>query len=92
MSITSETIERGVAILRGHGATRVLLFGSALTSPRTARDLDLACDGLPPRRFLTALADLSEELGLPVDLVDLSGDSAFVETVRRRGRVVYETT
>lgn len=91
MPVASETIEKGVAILRRHGARRVLVFGSALRSPETARDLDLACDGVPPRKYLTALADLTDQLGLPVDLVDLSEESPFTRLVRSRGEVVYES-
>lgn len=92
MSVSPETVERGVAILKAHGAKRIVLFGSALTSPDAAGDLDLACDGVPPRKFLTALADLSEQLGLPVDLVDLGDGGAFVDVIKRRGKVVYDAT
>lgn len=39
MAVTEVQIERAVEIAREHGATRVVLFGSAVDAPERARDL-----------------------------------------------------
>ena len=90
MPVTAESLERSVEILRSHGATRVLVFGSAKDSPDTARDLDLACAGLTPRAFLDSVGDLLDVMDIAVDLIDLSERSAFTEFVEDNGRVLYE--
>ncbi|MFN3762619.1 MAG: hypothetical protein ACK4WK_05375, partial [Anaerolineae bacterium] len=46
MGVLPSHIERAVEIARAYGATRLILFGSALEMPDQARDLDLACDGI----------------------------------------------
>jgi predicted nucleotidyltransferase len=46
MAIQQEQIERAVALAKDYGATRLILFGSAVTAPEQASDLDLACDGV----------------------------------------------
>ena len=46
MAIQEEQLERAVALAKAYGARRLILFGSALTRPEQARDLDLACDGI----------------------------------------------
>jgi predicted nucleotidyltransferase len=46
MGIQRAQIERAIAIAKMYGATRLILFGSALEAPDQARDLDLACDGV----------------------------------------------
>jgi predicted nucleotidyltransferase len=58
--------------LRGHGARRVLLFGSMTTGRATeASDVDLAVEGLAPERYFAALADVMAIVAGPVDLVRL---------------------
>ena len=79
-----------MAILRRCGATRVVLFGSALGDPEGADDLDLACRGLTGLRFLDAVGDLMDEVPVPVDLVDLSAETPVTRPIEERGRVVYE--
>ena len=90
MAIHASEIEAGVRILKDLGARRVFLFGSALTSPGTARDLDLACEGLPPARYFQAVGALIASLGRDVDLIDLSKESSLTRFIRKHSRVVYE--
>jgi predicted nucleotidyltransferase len=92
MAVTPDMVQAAVALLRRHGAERVVVFGSSLTAPETARDLDLACSGVPPRDFLPTLADLADHLAISVDLVDLTDDTPFTRLISRRGKVVYERT
>jgi len=47
MGIQQAQIERAIALAKAYGATRLILFGSALEAPAQAKDLDLACDGVP---------------------------------------------
>ena len=87
-------LEEAVAILKGHGATRVILFGSLLSGsfhPRS--DIDLAVEGIPKAAFTRAFADLMMALDWPVDLKPLEEvDPAFREVVRAKGTVLYEKT
>lgn len=90
MSISPAKIEQGKNLLIREGATLVLLFGSAAESPDKARDLDLACEGIPPQRFYEVAGGLMLDLDTPVDLVDLSDDTKFTRYIRSKGRVLYE--
>lgn len=74
---------------RKYGAKRALLFGSSLDSSRKAQDIDLAVEGVPPREFFCFYGELLFSLSKPVDVVDLSGRSKFLDLVRRDGVPVY---
>lgn len=88
MSIRPEQLERAVELARHYGATRLILFGSALTQPERARDLDLACDGVPGWNLFALGAALEEELKLSLDLVPLSPPTAFTRLIEREGRTL----
>jgi len=90
MSVTPPDIQRSAEIAREFGATRLILFGSAAESPETARDLDLACDGVEGWDLFRLGARLEEELGLPVDLVPLREGDRFCDYITQRGQVIYE--
>ena len=93
----SQEIQKALEILKAYGAKRVVLFGSAARSQKIGedriRDLDLACEGLPPDRFFEVLGKLLSTLTLPVDLVDLSGTGlrrSIRERIAREGILLYE--
>ena len=90
MSIPEHLIERCVAAARDFGVRRLILFGSALESPDTARDVDLACEGVEGWDVLRLGARLEEELGVNVDLVPVYPDDPFSQHVAQRGRVICE--
>ena len=92
MGINRTDIERGVNLLREQGARLVLIFGTAADSPETARDIDLAAEGIPPERFYRVVGLLLDRIGKPVDLIDLSVESPLTRYVRSKGRVLYERT
>ena len=71
-----------------YGVKRVFLFGSSL-SKKTARDIDLAVEGLPAKYFFEFYGDLLFSLPKPVDLIDLSKDSKFTRLVRQDGFAIY---
>lgn len=75
-----------------YGVTRVLLFGS-LVSKRRFRpesDIDLAVEGLAPKRFFTADAELAWEISFPVHLQVLSDfPPESRERIEREGVVLH---
>lgn len=72
--------------LRREGASEVYLFGSAAAGKAgSGSDLDLAVVGLSPERFFKAMARARDAAGVPIDLVDLDEDSAFVRVLKEHG-------
>jgi predicted nucleotidyltransferase len=76
-------------ICRKYGATRALLFGSSVDASRDARDIDLVAEGVGPRGFFRFYGELIFALSKPVDVVDLSSESKFLDLVRCDGVPVY---
>ena len=70
-------------ISKKYHAKRVLLFGSSLGGD--GNDIDLAVEGVVPGKFYDYYGELMFSLTKPVDLIDLSGTSKFVEMIRREG-------
>jgi predicted nucleotidyltransferase len=66
-------------------ATRVLLFGSCTEGKREPADIDIAVEGIPPQQFFRFYGDLIFAVSKPVDVIDLSQESAFTRLVRREG-------
>lgn len=60
-----------------YGGTRLILFGSILENPSDARDIDLACDGIPGRKLYEFAAKLEDELRVPFDVMPLSPSNRF---------------
>jgi len=86
--VCSADLARAVTLARAYGATRLILFGSAVDSPSEARDLDLACDGVEGWRLFELGGALEDELRRPLDLVPLSPPTRFTRLVEARGRVL----
>jgi len=76
-------------LCRQYGVKKALLFGSSLGTGREGRDIDLAVDGLPPEEFFRFYGDLMFALSRPVDVVDLSEQSKFIDLVKRDGVLLY---
>ena len=84
-----ETVLKNVVrVAQQFGATRLLLFGSAWENPAQARDLDLACAGVPGWRLFELSAALEESLGVPLDLVPLDPPTPFTRLIEKRARVL----
>ncbi len=77
------------AICRKYGVKRMLLFGSSVDRTRESRDIDLAVEGVAPRDFFRFYGELMFAVSKPVDLVDLSGRSKFLDLIRREGVPLY---
>ncbi len=90
MPVTERHLREAVEIARRFGATRLLLFGSALSNPETARDLDLAVDGVPGWDFFRMAAEMEERLRIPIDVVPLDLDDPLPRLIEREARVLYE--
>lgn len=88
MSINQTQLERIVALAKVYGAKRLILFGSALSTPDEARDIDIACDGIPGWKLYEFAAKLEEELHTTLDIVPLSPSTRFTRLIETRGKVL----
>ncbi|MDT0631084.1 nucleotidyltransferase domain-containing protein [Rubrivirga sp. S365] len=88
--MTADHIDTAARIARDFGATRVVLFGSAVDHPAHARDLDLAVAGVHGWAFYKLGARLDRTLGVPVDLVALDPPTPFSRRIEGAGRVLYD--
>jgi predicted nucleotidyltransferase len=70
---------------RKYRVSRVLLFGSSLSEEVESRDIDIAIEGIADKDYFAFYGDLMCVLSKPVDVVDLSKKSKFVEMVLREG-------
>jgi predicted nucleotidyltransferase len=68
----------------------VWLFRSAVEDESSARDIDLAVEGLPRERFFDFYGRLYFALPKPVDLVDLSQDPRIAVLIHAGGVRIYE--
>lgn len=90
MQLDSSQLDRIVELARKHGATRLILFGSALEQPDRARDIDIACDGVAGWDLYTLGGLLEEMLRINVDLIPLRPETPFTRRIERRGKVLYD--
>ena len=90
MQLMRQQLDEVVRVLREMGARRVLLFGSAATRPESARDVDVAVEGVPLRRLLEADARVHDILRVPTDLVSREESPGFFDLVSRSAKVLYE--
>ena len=76
-------------ISKKYRVKRVLLFGSSMRSPEQARDIDIAVEGIAPEDFFRYYGELICALSAPVDVIDMSKTSKFVELVKKEGMPIY---
>ena len=86
MAFSNQQFDKITALARSYGVTSLFLFGSALDDPESARDIDLACDGVPGWKLYELAARLEEELHVPLDLIPLKPANRFTKMVEQRGR------
>lgn len=87
MPVIDEHIEAAKAIARQYGATRMVVFGSAVNDPEHAHDLDLAIEGVEGWTIWSLAAEIEENLDIPVDVIPLD-PSPFTELVEEYGREI----
>ena len=88
MAIKQEQIDRIIALAKAYGATRLILFGSGMTTPEKAKDLDLACDGVMGWKLYELGARLEEELQVPLDLIPLTPPTRFTRLIESKGKAL----
>lgn len=72
-------------ITQKYHASRVLLFGSALSDTDDSQDIDIAVEGVSDKDFYAFYGELLYALSKPVDIVDLSKKTKFIEQVLKEG-------
>lgn len=77
------------SMCRKYQVKQAILFGSSLDPVQVGRDIDLAVDGLKAEDFFRFYGDLMCALSKPVDVVDLSGTSKFIQLVKDTGTLLY---
>ena len=90
MDVSQHQLESMTAALRQMGATKVLLFGSFAAFPATARDVDVAVEGIPLDRLLEADVAVHEILQVPTDLMSKEENVEFFEMIQESSRTRYE--
>ncbi len=90
MGITQENINSAINLAKKYGASKLLLFGSALDDPQNAVDLDLGVEGIEPSKFILFGADLEDIILKTVDIVPLESDSSFVKHIKKYGKYFHE--
>ncbi|MBI4698838.1 MAG: nucleotidyltransferase domain-containing protein [Nitrospirae bacterium] len=88
MAVSNAQIERIIALAKSYGATRLILFGSAVETPLEARDIDIACDGIPGWKLYELASRLENELGASLDIVSLTPPSRFTEYIVTKGKAL----
>lgn len=87
--ITEEEKKNIREISEKYRVKRVILFGSSLDSTRENHDIDIAVEGISPADFFKYYGDLLLNLSKPVDVVDISKASKFVELILKEGIPLY---
>ena len=88
MILDQARIKRMVELAKNFGATRLILFGSQTEMHQQARDVDLACDGVPGWKLFELAAKIEEELEIPLDIIPLTPPSRFTQRIEKKGQVL----
>lgn len=88
MPVNRTHIKRIMELAKSYGATRLILFGSALDMPKKAKDIVLACDGIPGWKLYEFAARVEDELKLSLDVIALSPQTRFTRYIEKKGKVL----
>ena len=88
MNINQNQMNRIIELAKDYGAKRLILFGSYLTNPDEARDLDLACDGIKGWKIYEFGGRLENELRIQIDVVPLTPKNRFTRLIEQRGKIL----
>jgi predicted nucleotidyltransferase len=89
--ISADQISKCVAVARRFGATKLVLFGSAVDDPENAHDIDLLCEGVDDVEFFRMGAEMENETLAVVDIVPIPPVTRFTEYNIARGKVLHES-
>jgi hypothetical protein len=56
--------------------------------PKKARDIDIACDGIPGWKLYEFAARIENELKLNLDIISLSPPTRFTRMIEKKGKVL----
>ena len=84
--IDKNTIQK---ISKKYHVKKVILFGSALYSKEESNDIDIGVEGLPYKDFFRYYGELILALSKPIDIIDLSGISKFIDMIKKEGTSIY---
>jgi len=87
ISETDKNIIREIA--QKYNVKKILLFGSSLLPDKESKDIDIAVEGISAYDFYKFYGELLFALSKPVDLIELSGTSKFVQLVQQEGVLLY---
>lgn len=90
MKISDQKIEAIVETLRRYGARRIIVFGSYVSFPEDARDIDLGVEGIPPDRLGAAEMAVFRLLRMPFDLISREETPEFYKLVEKDSNSLYE--
>jgi predicted nucleotidyltransferase len=76
-------------LARKYHAKRVVLFGSSLSPSWEYRDIDIGVEGVEGKDFYTFYGELLFALSKPVDVIDLSKKTRFIELILQEGIPLY---
>ena len=76
-------------LARKYHAKRVVLFGSSLSPHQEYRDIDIAVEGIEGKDFYAFYGELLCALSKPVEIIDLSRKTRFIELILQEGIPLY---
>jgi uncharacterized protein len=76
-------------ISQKYSVKRVLLFGSGLDPKIEGNDIDIAVEGISHSDYFRYYGELLFALTKPVDVIDLSGTSKFINLIKQDGVPIY---
>lgn len=83
--ISSKDRETIQELARKYQVSKVMLFGSSLSETAESRDIDIAIEGIADKDYFSFYGELLCRLSKPVDVVDLTKKSKFVDMIMREG-------
>lgn len=78
-----------IDLAKQYHVKRVLLFGSNANKTTRGHDIDLAVEGIEAGKFFDFCGELSFNLSIPADVIDLNISNRFTKMVRREGIPLY---
>ena len=88
MPVNRTHIKRIKELAKAYGATRLILFGSAVDMPKKAKDIDIACDGILGWKLYELAARIEDELRISLNIVPLSPPTRFTQLIEKKGKVL----
>ncbi|NUO80927.1 nucleotidyltransferase domain-containing protein [candidate division KSB1 bacterium] len=88
----AQELEKILAVLKQHGARRVILYGSfARGDFRENSDFDLCVDGLSNKDFFVAVTDCLMVAKRPVSITDLKNVHSYLrDRILNEGKVLFD--